>query len=128
MIGHEKGFDTKTRIEHNFGMARPEGYRKAIRLMEFLTGEQAQEMYAEVNYEYPLLPTAEPSDLVAGWSSTVIIVSLLCGVNMVMTGIVGLYVGRIHAEVKRRPLYVVSDKIGFEQGQAEHARASVANE
>jgi len=34
VIGHEKGNDTKSRIEHNFGMARPEGYRKAIRLME----------------------------------------------------------------------------------------------
>ncbi len=34
VIGLEKGFDTKTRIERNFGMARPEGYRKAIRLME----------------------------------------------------------------------------------------------
>ncbi|MBJ2152419.1 MULTISPECIES: acetyl-CoA carboxylase carboxyltransferase subunit alpha [Paracoccaceae] len=34
VIGHEKGHDTKTRIEHNFGMARPEGYRKAIRLMD----------------------------------------------------------------------------------------------
>ena len=34
VIGHEKGHDTKTRIERNFGMARPEGYRKAIRLME----------------------------------------------------------------------------------------------
>ncbi len=34
VIGHEKGNDTKTRIERNFGMARPEGYRKAIRLME----------------------------------------------------------------------------------------------
>ncbi|NNK66958.1 MAG: acetyl-CoA carboxylase carboxyltransferase subunit alpha, partial [Rhodobacteraceae bacterium] len=34
VIGHEKGTDTKTRIEHNFGMARPEGYRKAIRLMD----------------------------------------------------------------------------------------------
>ncbi|MFC6688379.1 acetyl-CoA carboxylase carboxyltransferase subunit alpha [Jhaorihella thermophila] len=33
VIGHEKGSDTKSRIEHNFGMARPEGYRKAIRLM-----------------------------------------------------------------------------------------------
>ncbi|WP_386683720.1 acetyl-CoA carboxylase carboxyltransferase subunit alpha [Loktanella sp. R86503] len=33
VIGHEKGNDTKSRIEHNFGMARPEGYRKAIRLM-----------------------------------------------------------------------------------------------
>ncbi|MDP4033234.1 MAG: acetyl-CoA carboxylase carboxyltransferase subunit alpha [Pseudorhodobacter sp.] len=34
VIGHEKGSDTKTRIEHNFGMARPEGYRKAVRLMD----------------------------------------------------------------------------------------------
>lgn len=34
VIGHEKGSDTKTRIERNFGMARPEGYRKAVRLMD----------------------------------------------------------------------------------------------
>jgi acetyl-CoA carboxylase carboxyl transferase subunit alpha len=34
VIGHEKGNDTKSRLEHNFGMARPEGYRKAIRLMD----------------------------------------------------------------------------------------------
>jgi len=34
VIGQEKGADTKSRILHNFGMARPEGYRKAVRLME----------------------------------------------------------------------------------------------
>ena len=34
VFGQEKGTDTNSRIEHNFGMARPEGYRKAIRLME----------------------------------------------------------------------------------------------
>ena len=34
VIGHEKGSDTDSRIRHNFGMARPEGYRKAVRLME----------------------------------------------------------------------------------------------
>ena len=34
VIGHEKGYDTKTRLERNFGMARPEGYRKAVRLMD----------------------------------------------------------------------------------------------
>ena len=34
VIGHEKGHDTKARIARNFGMARPEGYRKAIRLMD----------------------------------------------------------------------------------------------
>src|SRR6266851_4467355 len=34
VIGHEKGSTTESRIKHNFGMARPEGYRKAVRLME----------------------------------------------------------------------------------------------
>ena len=34
LIGHEKGNDTQSRIRHNFGMGKPEGYRKAIRLME----------------------------------------------------------------------------------------------
>lgn len=34
LIGHEKGHDTASRIRHNFGMGKPEGYRKAIRLME----------------------------------------------------------------------------------------------
>ena len=34
LIGHEKGNDTTSRLKHNFGMGRPEGYRKAIRLME----------------------------------------------------------------------------------------------
>ncbi|MGN5373956.1 acetyl-CoA carboxylase carboxyltransferase subunit alpha [Sphingomonas hankookensis] len=34
VIGHEKGDDTATRLRHNFGMGKPEGYRKAIRLMQ----------------------------------------------------------------------------------------------
>jgi glycosyltransferase involved in cell wall biosynthesis len=57
---------------------------------------------------------AGDSSLVAGWASTIIIVSFLSGINMIMTGIMGLYVGRIYAEVKRRPLYVVSEKAGFD--------------
>ncbi len=34
LMGHEKGHDTQSRLKHNFGMARPEGYRKAMRLMD----------------------------------------------------------------------------------------------
>lgn len=34
IMGHEKGYDTETRLKHNFGMARPEGYRKTVRLMK----------------------------------------------------------------------------------------------
>lgn len=52
--------------------------------------------------------------LVQGWASTMVVISLLSGVNLFMTGIVGLYVGRIHTEVKRRPLYVVSQTVGLD--------------
>jgi polyisoprenyl-phosphate glycosyltransferase len=56
----------------------------------------------------------DPS-LARGWSSTIVVVAGLGGVNMLMTGVIGLYVGRIHAEVKRRPLYLVERAIGFEE-------------
>jgi len=59
---------------------------------------------------------AHDETLIAGWSSTILILSFLIGVNMVLTGIIGLYIGRIHTEVKRRPLYVVRTRIGFEEG------------
>ncbi len=57
------------------------------------------------------------NDLVEGWSSTVVVISFLCGMNMLMTGIIGLYIGRIHAEVKRRPLYVVEERAGFDTSE-----------
>ena len=53
-------------------------------------------------------------NLVEGWSSTIVVISFLCGMNMMITGIIGLYIGRIHAEVKRRPLYVVEKRTGFD--------------
>jgi dolichol-phosphate mannosyltransferase len=62
--------------------------------------------------------------MVAGWASTIIIVSFLSGINMIMTGIMGLYVGRIYAEVKRRPLYVVSEKAGFDHAAQPQAQPS----
>jgi dolichol-phosphate mannosyltransferase len=58
------------------------------------------------------------SHLVSGWASIIVLVSLLAGANLLMTGIVGLYVGRIHTEVKNRPLYVVGRAVGFERGEA----------
>lgn len=60
------------------------------------------------------------ANLTRGWSSIMIVMTLLGGANMLMTGVLGLYIGRIHTEVKRRPLYVIDRAIGFE---AEEARA-----
>lgn len=48
-----------------------------------------------------------------GWSSTIVVIAFLGGANMLMTGILGLYVGRIFAEVKGRPLYVLDRVIGL---------------
>jgi dolichol-phosphate mannosyltransferase len=53
--------------------------------------------------------------LVRGWSSTVIAVLFIGGVQLVCLGIIGEYVGRIYGEAKRRPLYVVKERLGFDQ-------------
>ena len=63
------------------------------------------------------------ADLARGWSSIIIIMTMLGGANMLMTGILGVYIGRIHTEVKRRPLYVIDKAVGFE---AEEPRARSA--
>lgn len=56
--------------------------------------------------------------LVPGWSSTVIAVLFMGGVQLVCLGIIGEYVGRAYGEVKRRPLYIVQEQIGFETKRA----------
>lgn len=52
--------------------------------------------------------------LVRGWSSAVIAVLFIGGVQLVCMGIIGEYIGRIYGESKRRPLYIVRERIGFE--------------
>ncbi|AZO10313.1 MULTISPECIES: glycosyltransferase family 2 protein [unclassified Mesorhizobium] len=64
---------------------------------------------------YALFSWLFVSGVVHGWTSTVVIISFLSGINLFMTGIIGLYVGGIHAEVKRRPLYVIDRLNGFEE-------------
>ena len=54
------------------------------------------------------------SSWVKGWTSTVIAVLFLGGVQLVCLGIIGEYIGRIYGESKRRPLYIVREKFGFE--------------
>lgn len=52
--------------------------------------------------------------LVRGWTSTVIAIWFVGGVQLICMGIIGEYVGRIYGESKRRPLYVVRERMGFE--------------
>ncbi len=51
---------------------------------------------------------------VPGWTATVVLISLLASVQLLMIGILGEYVGRIYEEVKRRPLYVIRDRVNLE--------------
>ena len=67
------------------------------------------------------------NDVVTGWTSTIVIVSFLCGINLLMTGVMGLYIGRIHAEVKRRPLYVVEQRVGFAPAPAKAAPSAATH-
>ena len=57
------------------------------------------------------------ANLARGWSSIVVLAAFLGGANMLMTGVLGVYVGRIYAEVKRRPLYVVDRTVGFDAAE-----------
>jgi glycosyltransferase involved in cell wall biosynthesis len=54
------------------------------------------------------------SGMVKGWTSTFIAVLFIGGVQLICIGIIGEYVGRIYGESKRRPLYVVRERLGFE--------------
>jgi dolichol-phosphate mannosyltransferase len=61
-----------------------------------------------------------------GWSSLIVLIAFLGGANMMMTGVLGVYIGRIHAEVKRRPLYFVERAVGFEANAVAPARSDAA--
>jgi glycosyltransferase involved in cell wall biosynthesis len=55
---------------------------------------------------------------VPGYASLIVSVTFLAGVQLISLGVIGEYIGRIFAEVKRRPLYIVGDQVGFEEPQA----------
>jgi len=62
---------------------------------------------------YVLIMALFQIELVSGWASLAVLISFLSGINLLMTGIVGVYVGRTHREVKQRPLYIIARDTGM---------------
>ena len=50
---------------------------------------------------------------ILGWASTILSVLFVGGMVLLTLGVIGEYISRIYEEVKRRPLYIIRDKIGF---------------
>jgi glycosyltransferase involved in cell wall biosynthesis len=68
---------------------------------------------------------------VQGWASLLIAVFFIGGVQLICLGIIGEYIGRIYGESKRRPLYLIRERVGFPDGNSEHsgtAEISARNE
>lgn len=64
------------------------------------------------------------TNVVRGWASIFVAVLFMGGVQLVSLGILGEYLGRIYTEVKRRPLYVVQERLGFPAGNAKEKTTS----
>ena len=62
------------------------------------------------------------SGLVKGWASVMIAVLFIGGVQLICIGLIGEYVGRIYGESKRRPLYVLRERIGFQSSETQIPR------
>jgi dolichol-phosphate mannosyltransferase len=58
---------------------------------------------------------------VPGWTAVVVLVALLAAAQLLMIGILGEYVGRIYEQVKRRPLYVVGDRVNLDRARDDDA-------
>ncbi len=56
---------------------------------------------------------------VVGWTSVIVVMLFIGGVQLITLGVIGEYIGRIYEEVKQRPLYLVDEAVGFESGSGD---------
>jgi glycosyltransferase involved in cell wall biosynthesis len=62
---------------------------------------------------------------ILGWTSTIVTITFLGSITLITLGVIGEYIGRIYDEVKQRPLYVISEGVGFDHEVAPFARPKV---
>lgn len=86
----------------------------SARPLQFATGlGMLSAIFALIGIVYALVLRVFTDAWVEGWTALFIAVLFLGGVQLICIGIIGEYIGRIYDEAKRRPLYVLSERIGF---------------
>ena len=71
--------------------------------------------FAEMIYVLSFWVTGQTSNLAPGWSSLMFVILIIGGMLMVLLGFIGVYVGYIFQEVKRRPVYLIKEKTGGDE-------------
>jgi len=64
--------------------------------------------------------------VVTGWTSLILLLAMVGGIQLIVTGIIGLYIGKLFDEVKQRPLYLVRRTVGLESAAARRGLHGVA--
>jgi len=65
--------------------------------------------------------------VVPGWTTLMAAVLFLGGVQLIVVGVIGAYIGRIYVEVQQRPLYLIKQKIGFSKKAQEPGKSGRKN-
>jgi dolichol-phosphate mannosyltransferase len=60
-------------------------------------------------------------NVLPGWTSLAVLVSVVGGIQLILMGVVGIYIGKIYEEVKKRPLYLVRRSLGLDTSGPEPA-------
>jgi dolichol-phosphate mannosyltransferase len=68
---------------------------------------------------YALYARFVTGNVVPGWTSLIILVTFVGGIQLVLMGIIGIYIGKIYEEAKQRPLYLIRETLGFEGSSTE---------
>jgi polyisoprenyl-phosphate glycosyltransferase len=71
---------------------------------------------------YVLYARLVTGNVVPGWTSLIILVSFVGGIQLIIMGIIGVYIGKIYEETKQRPLYLIRDTLGLGNTEARPAR------
>jgi dolichol-phosphate mannosyltransferase len=86
---------------------------KPLRLSTYLGFASAGLALAAILYALAKRLLSE--DWVTGWTALIIAILFLGGVQLISLGIIGEYIGRLYGEAKRRPLFLIRERLGFEE-------------